>query len=133
MNSYFFLSLCAEHLTRRVLPSGIKYQIMDNIVNNCKALHSDTSNFCQLPLLSSMYSQVLVKTCPYARSPPNFPHSEMTAQGAPIGSNFLVRADPSPLAVICSQSMPGAKIPSYKPPYGDKSPVNSILITPEYP
>src|SRR5258706_16448763 len=54
------------------------------------------SIFAQLPLLSSMYSQVLVKTCPYARSPPNFPHSEMTAQGAPIGSNFLVRADPSP-------------------------------------
>src|SRR5260370_37400901 len=39
------------------------------------------SIFAQLPLLSSMYSQVLVKTCPYARSPPNFPHSEMTAQG----------------------------------------------------
>src|SRR5258708_11640920 len=130
MNSYFFLSLCAEHLTRRVLPSGIKYQIMDNIVNNCKALHSDTSNFCQLPLLSSMYFQVLIETCPYARSPPNFPHSEMTAKGAPIGSNFLVRTDPSPLAVICPESMPGAKITSYKT-YGDKSPVNGILINSE--
>src|SRR5258708_38971494 len=62
-----------------------------------------------------MYSQVLNKTCPYARSPPNFPHSEMTAKGAPIGSNLLVRTDPSPLAVICPESMPGAKITSYKP------------------
>src|SRR5712664_2933195 len=130
MNPYFFLSLCAEHLTRRVLPSGTKYQIMDNGVNNCKALHSDTSNFCQLPLLSSMYSQVLNTTCPYARSPPNFPHSEMTAKGAPIGSNLLVRTDPSPLAVICPESMPGAKITSYKT-YGDKSPVNGILINSE--
>src|SRR6266481_6630447 len=60
-----------------------------------------------------MYSQVLNKTCPYARSPPNFPHSEMTAKGAPIGSNLLVRTDASPLAVICPESMPGAKITSY--------------------
>jgi len=57
-----------------------------------------------------MYSQVLNKTCPYARSPPNFPLSEMTAKGAPISSNLLVRTDPSPLAVICPESMPGAKI-----------------------
>src|SRR5260370_41598960 len=89
--------------------------------------------FAQLPLLSSMYSQVLVKTCPYARSPPNFPHSEMTAQGAPIGCNFLVRADPSPLAVICSESMPGANITSYKPTYADKYPLNGILINAEWP
>src|SRR5882762_10480605 len=132
MNPYFFLSLCAEHLTRRVLPSGTKYHIMDTVVNNCKALYSDIAKFfTQLPLLSSMYFQVLIKTCPYVRSPPNFPHSEMTAKGAPIGSNFLVRTDPSPLAVICPESMPGAKITSYKPTYGDKSPVNGILINSE--
>ena len=51
---------------------------------------------------------------PHAWSPPNFPHSEMTAKGAPIGSKLLVRTDPSPLAVICPESMPGAKITSYK-------------------
>jgi hypothetical protein len=44
-----------------------------------------------------MYSQVSNKTCPYARSPPNCPHSEMTAKGAPMGSNLLVRTDRSPL------------------------------------
>src|SRR5260370_37835570 len=43
-----FLSLCAEHLTRQVLPAGTKYQIMDNVVNNCKA-HADTFNFCPTP------------------------------------------------------------------------------------
>jgi hypothetical protein len=34
------------------------------------------------------------KARPHAWSPPNFPHSEMTAKGALIGSNFLVRTDP---------------------------------------
>src|SRR5258706_7798318 len=45
-----------------------RISIMDNVVHNCKALHSDTSNFCQIPLLSSMYSQVLNTACLYARS-----------------------------------------------------------------
>jgi hypothetical protein len=35
-----FLSVCAEHLARRVVPSGTKYQIMDNVVKNDKAPHS---------------------------------------------------------------------------------------------
>ena len=58
----------------------------------------------------TMYGNVL----PHAWSPPNFPHSEMTEKGAPIGSNFFVRTDPSPLAVIRPESMPSAKITSYK-------------------
>ena len=49
MNSYCLLSLYAEHLTRRVLPSGTKYQIMDNVVNNIKAPQSDTSDVCPTP------------------------------------------------------------------------------------
>ena len=51
----------------QVLPSGTKYQIMDSVVNNVLAPHSDTSNVCPTPTCELMYSQVLNKTCLYAR------------------------------------------------------------------
>ena len=60
--------------------------------------------FAQLPLLSSSILRSRIRPALYARSPPNCPHSEMTAKGAPIGSNLLVRTDRSPLAVICPDS-----------------------------
>jgi hypothetical protein len=41
---------------------------------------------------------------PHAWSPPNFPHSEMTSKGAPIGSNFLVRTDASVSDIALSEN-----------------------------
>ena len=52
---------------------------------------------------------------PHAWSSPNFPRSEITTKDAPIGSNFSVRTDPSPLAVVRPESMPSAKITSCEP------------------